>query len=101
MPATHPDRAPDPRRRAIFSFLTTLAWAMVFGLMYLALRLPYFAQAKASYGLVAAPLLAVFFAESIGRCDAWLAARGRVAARAVLHGWFFALVAVLFLSFAA
>ena len=42
---------------------------MAFGLIYLALRLPFFAQAKASYGLAAAPLLSLFFAVGLGRLD--------------------------------
>jgi hypothetical protein len=93
-------RDPDPRRRAAFSFLLTFAYAIVFGLMFVALRLPFFAQAKASYGLAVAPVLALFFAVGVGRCDDALDARGQLALRALLHGYLAAFAGVLYLSFA-
>jgi hypothetical protein len=90
----------DPRRRAAFSFLATLAYAVVFGLMYMSLRLPFFAQAKATYGLILMPPLALFFAEGFSRCDDALARRGWLPARAVVHGWFALFAATCFLAFA-
>jgi hypothetical protein len=92
-------RDPDGRRRAVLSFLVTLAYAIGFGLIYLALRLPFFAQAKASYGLVAAPLLSLFFAVGLGRLDDALAARGGLVARAALHAWLAWLVVGFALSY--
>jgi hypothetical protein len=77
----------DPRRRAVFSLVATLAYAVVFSLTYMSLRLPYFAQAKASYGLVVMPLLALFFADGFGRLDAALTRRGLISLRVVAFGW--------------
>ena len=74
---------------------------MVFGLVYMSLRLPYFAQAKATYGLVVMPALALYFADGLAWCDDALAARGGLPARAVLYGWFGVFTATCFLSFAA
>jgi hypothetical protein len=82
-------RDPDPRRRAAFSFLLTFVYAVGFGLLYLALRLPYFAQGKASYGLVVAAPLALFFAMGSSACERWLREPGalRVALAFVFYGW--------------
>jgi hypothetical protein len=93
-------RDPDPRRRAAFSFLATLAYAVLFGLLYMSLRLPFFAQAKATYGLIVMPPLALFFADGLAWCDEALARRDWLPARAVVYGWFAALAATCFLSFA-
>jgi hypothetical protein len=94
-------RAGDPRRRAAFSFLATLAYAVLFGLMYMSLRLPYFGQAKASYGLVVMPTLVLFFAEGLTWLDAALAERGWLTARAIVYGWFSLFAATCLLSFTA
>jgi hypothetical protein len=94
-------RDADPHRRAAFSFLLTLAYAVLFGLLYLSLRLPFFAQAKASYGLVVMPLLALFFADGIAWLDQAMHERGWLPARAVLHGWLGLFIASCFLAFAA
>jgi len=93
-------RDEDPRRRAAFSFLVTLAYAVVFGLMYMSLRLPFFAQAKATYGLIIMPALALFFADGLAWCDEAFARRDWLPARAVVYGWFALLAATCFLSFA-
>ena len=94
-------RDEDPRRRAAFSFLTTLAYAVLFGLTYMSLRLPYFAQAKASYGLVVMPVLSLFFADGFAWLDDALARRGLHLPRAIAFGWFAVFAAVCFLAFAA
>jgi hypothetical protein len=91
----------DPHRRAALSFLLTLGYAVLFGLLYLSLRLPFFAQAKASYGLVVMPLLALFFADAVAWLDQALRQRGWLPARAVLHGWLGLFLASCFLAFAA
>jgi hypothetical protein len=93
-------RDEDPRRRAAFSFIVTLAYAVVFSLLYMSLRLPYFAQAKATYGLVVMPLLALFFAEGVAWLDETLEERGWLPACAVLYGWLALFAATCFLSFA-
>jgi hypothetical protein len=91
----------DPGRRAAFSLIATLAYAVLFGLTYMSLRLPYFAQAKASYGLVVMPLLALFFADGFGWLDDALARRGRVGLRALSFGWLAVFAAACFLAYAA
>ncbi|MBW2400829.1 MAG: hypothetical protein JRG80_16400 [Deltaproteobacteria bacterium] len=91
----------DPGRRAAFSLVTTLTYAVLFGLTYMSLRLPYFAQAKASYGLVVMPVLSLFFADGFAWLDEALARRGLYLPRAVAFGWFAVFVVVCFLAFAA
>jgi hypothetical protein len=91
----------DPGRRAAFSLVTTLTYGVLFGLTYMSLRLPYFAQAKASYGLVVMPLLSLFFADGFAWLDAALARRGLILPRAIVFGWLAVFVAVCFLAFAA
>jgi hypothetical protein len=93
-------RDTDAGRRAAFSFLLTLTYAVGFGLIYMSLRLPFFAQAKASYGLVVMAPLALFFADGMSWFDDLLAARGWTVVRAALYGWFVAFVASCYLSFA-
>jgi len=92
-------RGDDGGRRAAFAFVLTLAYAVVFGLVYMSLRLPYFAQAKASYGLVAMAPLAVFFADGLRWLDDWLAHRRFEITRAVLFGWLAAFVGACLLAF--
>ena len=91
---------PDPRRRAAFSFLLTLIYAVLFGLLALALRLPYFAQGKASYGLVVAAPLAVLFALGTDWVDRACRGPRLVALRALLFGWLAVFAAAMFLAFA-
>jgi hypothetical protein len=93
-------RDPDPRRRAAFSFLLTLIYAVLFGLLALALRLPYFAQGKASYGLVVAAPLAVLFAMGADWLDRTWTRPQLVALRALFFGWLAVFVASMFLAFA-
>jgi hypothetical protein len=92
---------PDPGRRAVFSLLATVVYAVLFGLTFMSLRLPYFAQAKASYGLVVMPILALYFSDGFRWLDGALTRRGWQAARAVAYGWFGAFAATCFLAFAA
>jgi hypothetical protein len=91
----------DPRRRAVFSFVATLAYAVLFGLTYMSLRLPYFAQAKASYGLVVMPVLTLFFADGFCWIDGALARRGLAGLRSVGFGWLAVFAAVCFLAYAS
>jgi len=91
----------DPGRRAAFSLVTTLCYGVLFGLTYMSLRLPYFAQAKASYGLVVMPVLSLFFADGFAWLDDALARRDLQLPRAIAFGWFAVFTAVCFLAFAA
>ena len=75
-------RDPDHRRRIAFSFLLTASWAVFFSLGFLTLRLPFFAQAKASYALCLITPLSLFFALGADRLDAALAEREALAAPA-------------------
>jgi hypothetical protein len=90
----------DPRRRAVFSFLLTFVYTVLFGLLYLALRLPYFAQGKASYGLVVMAPLAGLFADGLAACDEALVRRGWWPARLVVFGWLATFLAAMFLAYA-
>ncbi|MEE9606359.1 MAG: hypothetical protein V3U03_01365 [Myxococcota bacterium] len=91
----------DARRRAAFSFLTATSYAVGFAILYMTVRLPFFAQAKAFYGLLLAGPLAVFFAAGAARLDGALAARGWLAARSAFYAWLFLFAVVLFASYAA
>jgi hypothetical protein len=92
-------RDPDPRRRAAFSFLLTLLYAVGFAFVSLSLQLPYYSQTKAAYLLLLAAPLAVFFARAFVRFDAALARRGQAAPRAFLHGWLALFAGTLFLTY--
>ncbi len=92
---------PDPRRRVAHAFLLLAAWSVALAFLYLTLRLPFFAQAKAAYLLPVAPALAVWFAQGARALDAALARRGFTLARAALAGWWTLCAGTLFLGFAA
>ncbi len=92
---------PDPRRRAAHGFLLLAAWGVALAFLYLTLRLPFFAQAKASYFLAVAPALAVWFALGARSLDGALARRGWTVARAALAGGWMLCAGTLFLGFAA
>ena len=89
---------PDPARRAAFGLLVGCAWWVGFGFLYLTLRLPFFAQAKATYVLGLLVPLAAFFALGAARADAALARW--TPARALFWGWLAVCAGTLFLGFA-
>ena len=91
----------DAHRRAAFSFLVTCSWAVGLGFIYLTLRLPFFAQAKATYTLLLVGPLAVFFAMGARWCDSALSRRASTPARFVFWGWMLAWAGTLHLAFAA
>jgi hypothetical protein len=91
----------DPGRRAAFSLITTLSYGVLFGLTYMSLRLPYFAQAKSSYGLVVMPILSLFFADGFAWMDDAFARRDLYLLRAAAFGWFAVFATVCLLAFAA
>ena len=70
------------------------------GLLALALRLPYFAQGKASYGLVVTAPLAVLFALGTDWVDRACRGPRLGALRALLFGWLAVFAAAMFLAFA-
>ena len=91
-------RDPDPRRRAAWALLATAAWALCLAYLYLALRLAFFGQAKATYLLLLLTPFALWFALGFRALDQRLA--GFVWARAVLHGWLAVFAGTLYLGFA-
>ena len=94
-------RDPDPGRRAVWSFLLTLAWALLVSVLFMTLRQQDYGQSKAFYGLAAMAPLSLFFALGCGALDDWLAAPRRQALRAVFYGWLGSFAAVLLLSYVA
>jgi hypothetical protein len=93
-------RAADPHRRAALSFLLTGCWAVGFSLLYLTLRLPFFAQAKASYALPLLAPLSLAFAVGAAGADDWLARAAGPPARWAFAGLVAAGLACLYLGFA-
>lgn len=94
---------PRPERRAVFGFLVSASYLVALGFFALSLRVPFYSQPKASYGLLLLGPLAIYFALAIERGDALLTTRegwGWRAARGLYHGWLCCLAGVLFLSFA-
>lgn len=91
-------RDPEPGRRAAFALLATAAWVLCLAYLYLALRLAFFGQAKATYLLLLLTPLAVWFALGFRALDRRLAAFPF--SRAGLHGWLAAFAGVLYLGFA-
>jgi hypothetical protein len=91
----------DASRRAALSFVTTGAWAVGFSIFYLTLSLPFFAQAKAFYGLCMVGPLAVFFAAGAARVDEALSRPGRGALRLAFGGGLAATLGSFFLAYAA
>jgi hypothetical protein len=90
-------RAPHARQRAALSFLLVSVWVLGFAMLYVTLELPFFAQARAPYGLALIAPLAFLFARGLaprpGR--GWLS--GDVAA-CVLAGWLGALFGASWLA---
>ncbi len=91
-------RDPSAARRAAFGLLCGSVWLVGLGFVYLTLRVPFFAQAKATYALVVLAPLAVFFALGAARAEAALARWTPL--RAAFWGWLALLAGVLFLGFA-
>ncbi len=91
-------RDPEPRRRAAFALLACAAWVTTLAYLYLALRLGFFGQAKATYLLPLLTPLALWFALGFRALEAKLLPHPL--ARAALHGWLTAFAGVLYLGFA-
>jgi hypothetical protein len=91
----------QPRRRLAHACLLLCAWSVAVAFLYLTLRLPFFAQAKAAYLLPVAPALAIWFALGARALDGALARRRWTVARAALAGWCVLCAGTLFLGFAA
>jgi hypothetical protein len=88
---------PDGHRRAAFSFLVTVVVTVGFAMFYVTLELPFFAQARAPYGLLLVPLLGLFFALGLAprEGERWY---GGAVGEALLAGWLGALFGASWLS---
>lgn len=64
-------RETDPQRAAALALPLVYAAAMVFAIFYATLSLPFFGQARASYGLSATPVLALAFARGLAVVGGW------------------------------
>ncbi len=88
------------QRSLALGFLASATWAGVLAFLYLTLRLPFFAQAKAAYLLMLSAPLALCFALGAAQLERWLAPPGRLPLRVAFHAWLVLYAAVLFLSYA-
>lgn len=94
-------REPSASRRLILSMVTTLLVVLSFSLLFITLRLPFYAQAKAPYVLAATLPLSLCAAEGL----AWLPqrlldTRAALPALALYGGWLGTLGGVIVLAFA-
>jgi hypothetical protein len=89
----------DPRRRAALSFLVTSAFTLGFSILAMTIQLPFFAQAKAFYGLAMGAPLALFFAMGAVRVDDALRQTRWVLLRAIFYGYLFLTASVFYLSY--
>jgi len=89
-------RNPDPRRRAVHSFLLTVAWAILVSVLAMTLRQQDYGMAKAFYGLAALAPLCLFFGLGAGAADRWLEARLGPAGRALFFAWLAAFAVTTF-----
>ena len=93
-------RAPEPGVRAAWSFLLSLAWALLVSVLYMTLRQPDYGPAKAFYALAGIGPLALFFAQGTGAVDRWLERHGQTWARTLLWGWLGATAITFAVAFA-
>jgi hypothetical protein len=92
-------RAPDAGRRALHSFLLTVAYALFLSVLFMTLRQPDYGQLKAFYALAAIAPLSIFFALGGSALDAWLEARHATWARVLFYGWLGTFAALLLLCY--
>jgi hypothetical protein len=90
----------DPRRRAVFSFLLTLGYALFFSVIYMTLRMQDYGQAKSFYALASIGPLCICFALGAGAADRFFESRGATWARTLLWGVLGSWAGAVWLSFA-
>ncbi len=103
----------DLRRRSFFTLVAALLFVMLFSVVSLSLRFPFWGALKASYALAAVVPAAICAGIGAARVDRWLAELGArsgsegaalaslgTAARAIFYGWFGAFIATLVAAFA-
>jgi hypothetical protein len=91
----------DPRRRASHGFALTAVVAMGLAIFGMTVRLPFYAQAKAFYGLAVTAPLAVALADGFAAAVSAATRPGWAWAGALLYGWAAAFAAVVALSMLA
>jgi tetratricopeptide (TPR) repeat protein len=88
-------------------FRADKVWLLILGSLfiaiwsvgYMSLRIPYYGQSKAFYGLFVVMPVALTFAFGFGAIDELLKSKGMLLVRTVLYGWFGTLVLAIFVSF--
>ena len=94
-------RGEDLRQRAALAFVTTTIAFYAFAVLFINIRLPFYAQAKASYALAALAPLAVAGAYAITAVRQHLDAPGRRIFLLLFDAWLGTLAIALVLSFGA
>ena len=94
-------RGPDLHRRAALAFVATTVLVYAFAVLFINIRLPFYAQAKASYALAALAPLAVGGAYAITEVHRILDAPGRRWLLVLFDAWLGTLAVALVLSFGA
>lgn len=89
----------DAGRRLLLVLLTSLVYLLGFSLLSISLRLPFYAQAKASYVLAAVLPLSLVAAEGLALPVGWLANGRTIVVRALYWSWLGTLASVIVLSF--
>jgi hypothetical protein len=73
-------------------------FAIIYSIVYINLRLPYYGQAKAFYGLAAMLPISLIFALGFNTLDKWLKNKKLLFLRTALYGWFGTLALTVFFS---
>jgi 4-amino-4-deoxy-L-arabinose transferase-like glycosyltransferase len=92
-------RGDDLPARALRAFHTTVGFGIGFSVLYMTLRLPFWGQSKAFYGLCALVPLSLVAGEGLGWLRDWLDAPRWQWLRLLFWGWLGALSGVIVLSF--
>ena len=74
-------------------------FAVVFAMIYMTLKIPYYGQAKAFYGLALVVPFSMMCAWGIDAVDARLRIKGLMFWRSILYGWFGTLILAILSSF--
>jgi hypothetical protein len=89
----------DLRRRSFYTLVATLLVALLFSIVSLSLRFPFWGATRASYVLAGVVPAAVCAGLGGARVDRWLADHGGTPARAIFYGWLGAFVVTLVAAF--
>lgn len=92
-------RGDDARRRVALGFAAAIVIVYAFALFLINLRLPFYAQAKASYALAVLAPLAVSGAFATASLHRALDTPGRRPAQVILHAWAGSLAVAVLLAF--